>query len=198
MLRRLFTMRSNADSRDRLVDALARAGRNDDRIVVLEQALRRSSDDERVALARTIARIWDDEIGNRQEAVDAWKRLLRFAPDDADALRRMKGIGPYTAGAILAFAYRRDAAIVDTNVKRVLGRVFLGPRRTARLRGQKAWWDLARAVLPARRVYDHNQALMDFGATWCTPRAPRCNACPMTRFCASYPLAPPARRRGGR
>jgi len=115
-------------------------------------------------------------------------------PDDADALRRMKGIGPYTAGAILAFAYRRDAAIVDTNVKRVLGRVFLGPRRTARLRGQKAWWDLARAVLPSRRVYDHNQALMDFGATWCTPRAPKCGACPMTRFCASYPLSPPPRR----
>ena len=58
-------------------------------------------------------------------------------PDDTRALRRMPGIGRYTAGAILSFAYRRPAALVDTNVRRVLGRVFLGRRRLARLRGQK-------------------------------------------------------------
>jgi A/G-specific adenine glycosylase len=109
-------------------------------------------------------------------------------PDDAEALRRMPGIGRYTAGAILAFAYRRDAAVVDTNVRRVLGRVFLGHRRLARLRGQKAMWDLAEALLPPRRAYDYNQALMDFGATWCTARAPRCAGCTMKRLCASYPL----------
>src|SRR5262249_56502535 len=55
-------------------------------------------------------------------------------PDDARALRAMRGIGRYTAGAILSFAYRRNAALVDTNVRRLLGRVFLGPRRIARLR----------------------------------------------------------------
>ena len=109
-------------------------------------------------------------------------------PDDSDALRSMPGIGRYTAGAILAFAYRRDAAVVDTNVRRVLGRVFLGPRRLSRLRGQKAMWDLAGAVLPKRRAYDYNQALMDFGATWCTARAPRCHGCTMKELCASYPL----------
>ena len=109
-------------------------------------------------------------------------------PDDSDSLRRMPGIGRYTAGAILAFAYRRDAALVDTNVRRVLGRVFLGPRRLTRLRGQKAMWDLARALLPERRVYDYNQALMDFGATWCTARAPRCRGCTMKGLCASYPM----------
>jgi A/G-specific adenine glycosylase len=75
---------------------------------------------------------------------------------------------------------------VDTNVRRVLGRVFLGPRRLARLRGQKAMWDLAAALVPSRRSYDYNQALMDFGATWCTARAPRCPPCPMKRFCATY------------
>jgi A/G-specific adenine glycosylase len=109
-------------------------------------------------------------------------------PDDAESLRRMPGIGRYTAGAILAFAYRRGAAVVDTNVRRVLGRVFLGPRRLARLRGDRAMWDLAEALLPDRRAYDYNQALMDFGATWCTARAPRCGGCPMKAFCASYPL----------
>jgi len=109
-------------------------------------------------------------------------------PDDTRALRRMPGIGRYTAGAILSFAYRRPAALVDTNVRRVLGRVFLGRRRLARLRGQKTMWDLAQTLLPGRGVYDYNQALMDFGATWCTARAPRCRECPMKALCASYPV----------
>src|SRR5712692_5154917 len=102
--------------------------------------------------------------------------------------RRLRGIGRYTAGAILAFAYGREAAIVDTNVRRVLGRVFLGPRRLRRLRGQKTLWDLAAWLVPRGRGYDFNQALMDFGATWCTPRRPRCARCSMRSFCATYPL----------
>jgi A/G-specific adenine glycosylase len=127
----------------------------------------------------------------------ARETLARYGgrlPEDAVALRGMRGIGRYTAGAVLSFAFRRDAAIVDTNVRRVLGRVFLGPRRLARLRGQRAMWDLAESLLPKGRAYDWNQALMDFGATWCTARAPRCRRCPMRRFCASYPASPPARR----
>jgi A/G-specific adenine glycosylase len=108
-------------------------------------------------------------------------------PADAAALRQMRGIGRYTAGAVLAFAYGRGTAIVDTNVRRVLGRVFLGPRRLKRLKGQRAIWELAEALLPPGRVYDYNQALMDFGAIWCTARAPRCRPCPMKRLCASYP-----------
>jgi len=122
----------------------------------------------------------------------ARETLARYGgrlPDDAQALRAMRGIGPYTAGAILSFAYRRGAALVDTNVRRVLGRVFLGPRRLRRLRGDKAIWSLAETLLPPRKAYDYNQALMDFGATWCTARAPRCSRCPMKGFCASYPLA---------
>ena len=115
-------------------------------------------------------------------------------PDDAGALMRMRGIGRYTAGAILSFAYRRDAALVDTNVRRVLGRVFLGARRLRRLRGDRAIWELAEALLPAGRAYDYNQALMDFGATWCTPRAPRCPRCSMRSFCRAAEASPPAGR----
>jgi len=111
-------------------------------------------------------------------------------PDDARALMRMRGIGRYTAGAILSFAYRRDAALVDTNVRRVLGRVFLGPR-LRRLRGDRAIWALAEALVPAGRAYDYNQALMDFGATWCTPRAPRCSRCSMRSFCRTAEAPPP-------
>lgn len=124
-----------------------------------------------------------------REAVARYRGRL---PADAGALRALPGIGPYTAGALLSFAYGRDVAVLDTNVRRVLGRVFLGARRAARLRGEKAWWTLAEALVPPGRGYDFNQALMDFGATWCTPRRPRCAPCPMRTFCASYPLTAPS------
>jgi len=110
-------------------------------------------------------------------------------PDEGAELRSMSGIGRYTAGAILAFAHRKDAALVDTNVRRVLGRVFLGARRLARLRGEKTMWDLAESLVPAGHAYDYNQALMDFGATWCTARKPKCPRCPMKTFCRSYDRA---------
>ncbi|OGK94721.1 MAG: adenine glycosylase [Candidatus Rokubacteria bacterium RBG_16_73_20] len=125
----------------------------------------------------------------------ARETLARYGgrlPEDERALRRLPGVGRYTAGAIRAFAYGRNAAVLDTNVRRVLGRVFLGPRRLARVRGQKAWWDLAEALVPAGRAYDFNQALMDFGATWCTPRRPRCAPCPMRDACRSYPVPAPS------
>jgi A/G-specific adenine glycosylase len=107
-------------------------------------------------------------------------------PDDAERLRALPGIGRYTAGAVLSFAFGRDVAVLDTNVRRVLTRVFLGPRRAARVRGERALWELAAALVPAGHGYDFNQALMDFGATWCTPRRPRCAPCSMRAFCATY------------
>ena len=116
-------------------------------------------------------------------------------PDEALTLRALPGIGRYTAGALLSFAFGRDVAVLDTNVRRVLSRVFLGQRRTARLRGEKALWELAESLVPAGRGYDFNQAIMDFGATWCTPRRPRCPVCPMRQFCASVAPAPAAAAR---
>ncbi len=120
----------------------------------------------------------------------ARETLARYGgrlPDDGEALRALPGVGRYTAGAMLSFAFGRDAAVLDTNVRRVLGRVFLGPRRLKRLRGEASLWALAQALVPRGRGYDFNQALMDFGATWCTPRRPRCPRCPMRRFCATFP-----------
>ena len=109
-------------------------------------------------------------------------------PDRVEDLRRLPGVGRYTAGAVMAFAYGRDVAVLDTNVRRVLTRVFLGPRRAARARGDRWFWDLAGTLVPRGRGYDFNQALMDFGATWCAPRKPKCTPCPMRGFCASYPF----------
>jgi A/G-specific adenine glycosylase len=128
-------------------------------------------------------------MSSRAAAVRGSSAPRRAVPERAasDALRALPGIGRYTAGAVLSFAYGRDAAILDTNVRRVLGRVFLGPRRLARVRGDRRFWELAESLVPPGRCYDFNQALMDFGATWCTPRAPRCPRCPMRRLCATYP-----------
>src|SRR5437867_3119489 len=77
-------------------------------------------------------------------------------PDREGALRELPGVGRYAAGASLWFAYGRVTAVLDTNVRRVLGRVFMGPRRLADVRGQREFWDLAAALVPGGRGYDFN------------------------------------------
>jgi A/G-specific adenine glycosylase len=108
-------------------------------------------------------------------------------PSDEETLLSFKGIGEYTAGAVLSFAFGQRKAILDTNVARVLFRVFVGSGDAKAHRMKRHLWDVSRAVLPVRRVFDFNQALMDFGATLCTARKPKCLVCPLQRRCASYP-----------
>ena len=107
-------------------------------------------------------------------------------PGDEATLLSFKGIGAYTAGAIRSFAFGQRAAIVDTNVARVLYRVFLGRGDIKAHKMRKRLWDLSEALVPHKHVFDFNQALMDFGATICTARKPKCDACPMTRSCKSF------------
>ena len=104
-------------------------------------------------------------------------------PDTREELLKLKGIGEYTAGAVLTFAYGKPTPILDTNVRRVLRRVFYADRPVS----DRVLWSLSGALLPRRNGYDFNQALMDFGATVCTARAPACRACPMKRLCRAYP-----------
>ena len=111
-------------------------------------------------------------------------------PGDEETLRSFKGIGAYTAGAVLSFAFGHRAAILDTNVARVLFRVFVGRGNPKAHAMRRHLWDVSRTVLPVRNVFDINQALMDFGATSCTARKPRCKACPMRSGCAAYPCNP--------
>jgi A/G-specific adenine glycosylase len=111
-------------------------------------------------------------------------------PADRDTLLSFKGIGAYTAGAILSFAFRQRAAILDTNVARVLFRVFVARGNPRSHAMQKHLWTISRTVLPHKHVFDFNQALMDFGATMCTARKPQCLLCPMTARCLSYPYNP--------
>jgi A/G-specific adenine glycosylase len=114
-------------------------------------------------------------------------------PSDEATLLSFKGIGHYTAGAIRSFAFRERAAILDTNVARVLARVFLGGGDVKDHATRRRLWTLSAALVPQRHVFDFNQALMDFGATVCVARKPQCAACPMRRQCRA--LAPAARGR---
>ena len=109
-------------------------------------------------------------------------------PDEPEQLMAMDGIGRYTAGAVLSFAFGKDAPILDTNVRRVLSRVFGVRGDLARAAAQKRLWQLAGEVIPRGKGYDFNQALMDFGATVCTARKPSCLVCPMRTGCAAYPV----------
>jgi A/G-specific adenine glycosylase len=100
-------------------------------------------------------------------------------PGTAQQWRELPGIGRYTAAAIASIAFGQTAAAVDGNVERVLGRVF------GRVEGKDAVWQQAEAVLDRRRPGDFNQAMMELGATVCTPRAPQCLLCPLNPWCQS-------------
>jgi A/G-specific adenine glycosylase len=107
-------------------------------------------------------------------------------PSDEQTLLSFKGIGAYTAGAIRSFAFRERAAILDTNVARVLFRVFVARGDAKAHAMRRHLWALSGAMVPRKHAFDFNQALMDLGALVCTARKPRCAACPMTRMCRTY------------
>ena len=111
-------------------------------------------------------------------------------PSDEATLRSFKGIGAYTAGAIRSFAFRERAAILDTNVARVLFRVFVGQGDRKSHAMTRHLWRLSEALVPQRHVFDFNQALMDFGAMICVARNPKCLVCPMTKGCRAFPFDP--------
>jgi A/G-specific adenine glycosylase len=107
-------------------------------------------------------------------------------PSDQDTLLSFKGIGAYTAGAIRSFAFGQRAAILDTNVARVLFRVFVARGDLKAHATRKQLWMISETLVPYKHVFDFNQALMDFGATVCSARKPGCQACPMKKFCRSF------------
>jgi A/G-specific adenine glycosylase len=111
-------------------------------------------------------------------------------PADESTLRSFKGIGAYTAGAIRSFAFRERAAILDTNVARVLFRVFIGRGELRAHATRKQLWAISASLVPRSRAFDFNQALMDFGAIVCAARKPKCLICPMASRCAAYPYNP--------
>jgi A/G-specific adenine glycosylase len=122
-------------------------------------------------------------------------------PRDVNTLLSLPGIGPYSARALASIAFGADEPALDGNGMRVLCRVFAlrGNPKTARV--NRRLWHLARELIPRGRAGAFNQALMDLGATICTPRNPQCDACPLSRACEAkrlgiqWQLPTPARKK---
>lgn len=143
------------------------------------------------ARVQDVARTWRPlgyNIRPKRLHAIARESVVRYGgtlPSDEETLRSFKGIGAYTAGAIRSFAFRQRAAIVDTNVARVLFRVFVAEGDAKAHAMKRHLWALSEALVPRKHVFDFNQGLMDLGATVCTPRRPRCPECPVTKLCRS-------------
>jgi A/G-specific adenine glycosylase len=140
-----------------------------------------------------VVRAWEG-LGHNRRAVNLHRAATQIAehgfPATLVELLALPGVGPYTARAVLAYAYEADAAVVDTNVARILARV--GGRRLTAKEAQAA----ADAFAPAGEAWAWNQAIMDLGAQRCRLRAPRCDGCPLAPWCrwrtAGHPSPDPA------
>jgi A/G-specific adenine glycosylase len=141
------------------------------------------------AATSDVIRIWSG-LGYNRRAVNL-QRAARVVvdelggsfPDDPADLKKLPGIGTYTAGAIAAFAHERDVAFLDTNMRRVISRVIFGSE-SAR---EADALDAANALVPPGHGWTWNQALIEFGALQCTARRPACIVCPLRDECAAYP-----------
>jgi A/G-specific adenine glycosylase len=104
-------------------------------------------------------------------------------PDDPEAFGRLPGVGRYTTGAVLSIVFDRPLPVLDGNVARVLSRLHALRASIRDPRGARRLWTLAGTLVPMRNPGDWNQALMELGATVCTPSGPDCAACPVRKWC---------------
>ena len=159
-----------------------------------EEFLRRFPTLQSLANARTsdVIRAWSG-LGYNRRAVNL-QRTARviveehdgIIPSDPRTLATLAGIGPYTAAAISCFAFQRPVAVMDTNIRRVLGRILTGHTEVDADTG----WTLAEVAVPrdGKRASEWHQALMDLGAMACLARRPHCDECPVNELCAARPL----------
>ena len=132
------------------------------------------------------------------EVTDRGRDAQATLPSHPASLRALPGIGAYTAGAVSSFAYEQRAELVDTNVARVIKRVF-APRADLKTgTGQKEVWAIAREILPrtGKATWVHNQAIMELGALICTARVAHCETCPVRSVCASAGVAAKEPKKG--
>lgn len=106
-------------------------------------------------------------------------------PTAADLLKQLPGVGRYTAGAIASIAFGECTGVVDGNVIRVLSRLCSIGALSSSNQAVEKFWELANKLVPEDRPGDFNQALMEFGATLCTPQSPQCHACPLREHCSA-------------
>lgn len=140
-----------------------------------------------------VIRLWSG-LGYNRRAVNLQRTaqavIEQFSgvfPSDVSALRSLPGIGPYTAGAIACFAFELDSAFVDTNMRRVIHRLFAGPELPEPVLNEREVIELAARLVPPGDGWRWNQALIEFGALQCSARKPLCMVCPMQRDCAAFP-----------
>jgi len=116
-------------------------------------------------------------------ASELLERHAGAVPASYEDLRRLPGVGPYAANAVLCFAYGKDVPLVDVNVARVFQRVFGYKPRKRRAKDDTALWDFVAETIPPGRGRDFNLAVIDFAHEVCTPREPRCASCPLRTVC---------------
>lgn len=107
-------------------------------------------------------------------------------PSDETTLSSLKGIGPYTKGAILSFGFHKRSVMIDGNIKRVLARFYGLQENLSTLKGHKVLEALIEEILPHYQPWIFNEALMELGATVCTFKAPECSSCPLRKECYAY------------
>jgi len=137
------------------------------------------------ASSAEVVRAWEG-LGYNRRAVNLHRAATAVVaehggklPKRLDQLLALPGVGPYTARAVLAFAFERDHGVVDTNAARFLARAAAGHRLTARTAQQ-----LADELVPLGHGWAWNQAVLDLGSQVCTKRSPRCDSCPIRTSCA--------------
>jgi A/G-specific adenine glycosylase len=111
---------------------------------------------------------------------------LGHFPDTLEEIKKLKGVGDYTAAAIASIAFGLPAAVVDGNVYRVLARHYGIDTPINTTEGKKVFAALAQELLPSTEASAYNQAIMDFGAIQCTPQSPHCERCPLVESCEAF------------
>ena len=169
----------------------------------------------RFPTVRALARASDQNVLKAWQGLGYYRRAINLreaarrierdhagrVPDDAAAFGRLPGVGRYTCGAVQSIAFGRRLAALDGNAARVLARWFAVRRPVHAAATRAGLWAAAEAIVPPRAPGDWNQALMELGSRVCTPRRPRCPACPVQRLCRAFArglqeeIPPPRRRR---
>ena len=134
-------------------------------------------------LHRTAQELW--QRGEAQGTAPA-------LPSTIDALLKLPGIGKNTAHAVAAFAFGQPVPVMEANVKRILCRLY-----KLRTPNEKKLWELAYEMVDREKPFDYNQAMMDIGATLCTPKDPQCDICPLSKVCQGKenPLLYPTKKK---
>ncbi|MBN2412771.1 A/G-specific adenine glycosylase [candidate division KSB1 bacterium] len=136
-----------------------------------------------------VLKIWEGlgYYGRARNLHKAAKEIIKnfqgLFPDDFESVRKLPGIGLYTAAAIMSIAFKQDYAVVDGNVRRVLCRLFTITGNPKSGQGKKIIQQQAQSLLATENPGDYNQAIMELGALICTPRLPKCRLCPVAEFC---------------